>query len=169
MIKMKKHWMYWSGLLFMLVLVVQMTSCSPKAAAKLSATEEFRELSWILGMWGRSDLKKPKRKGLEIWTRKSPTEYVGEGVLMEGKDTIFREQLKLILKDKTIYYVAEIEGNPGPVYFEITESDRFHFISENPEHSFPKVISYFLESKGALHAEVSGDGNKRDYFFMKLE
>ena len=126
---------------------------------------EFKKLQWLEGTWARTNAK-PGRSGYERWVKTSDTEWRGWGVSMSGKDTAFVEKLKLVIRDNTINYVADVPENKEPVYFKFTELTDDHFTCENPGHDFPKKITY--ERTGdKLKAVISGDGKSIEYWFEK--
>lgn len=124
-------------------------------------------VEWILGTWMRTDAG-PGEKAYEKWEKKSTFEYNGIGVTLKAKDTLFKENLKLLVKDNDIFYVAEVAHNEAPVYFRITEYNESGFVSSNPDHDFPKKISYRLEGDN-LKAEISGNGKSIGFDFVKIE
>ena len=129
------------------------------------ANDDFQKLDWLKGTWTRLGMK-PGRTGYESWQKISSVEWKGSGVNMKGTDTAFVEKLKLVRKDKIIYYVADMAENKEPVYFKLTVITDNSFVCENPQHDFPKKIIY--QKKGnKLMATISGDGKSFDYLFEK--
>lgn len=125
------------------------------------------QMDWLLGTWERLDLK-PDQNGFEIWSDESPTKFSGKGVTLRGQDTLFVESLGLVLRDKKLYYVAEVSHNEAPVEFEITQSSDSGFVCENPDHDFPMKISYSL-SGNRLSVVISGDGKSASFHFLKSQ
>ncbi len=78
----------------------------------------------------------------------------------------FAEKLKLVIKDETIYYVADLAENKEPVFFKSTAITENSFVCENPQHDFPKKIAYQKDGN-KIKATVSGDGKSFDYLFEK--
>ncbi len=130
-----------------------------------TSTEDFKKIHWLLGNWERSDMQ-AGLTGCESWIECSPYEFHGLGIVMKGKDTVFVEKLKIILKDATIYYVAVVPENNKPVYFKLTEITSSSVGFENPDHDFPKKISYKLQQQ-RLIAIASGDGKVNEFHFEK--
>ena len=128
-------------------------------------SDDFKKLDWLEGTWTRQDVK-PGQSGHESWQKISAAEWKGLGVNMTGADTIFVEKMNLVIKDGNIYYVANITENKAPVYFKMTAITNDSFICENPQHDFPKKITYQKEGN-KLKATISGDGKSFDYFFEK--
>ncbi len=92
---------------------------------------------------------------------------IGVAYHMTGTDTTYTEKLKIVLKDKELYYVADVPENKSEVYFKITEITPSGFVCENPQHDFPKKISYQLTGN-SIRAVISGDGKEIPYFFERL-
>jgi hypothetical protein len=146
-----------------LFLVVVCCSCIVNAQSPVAA--DFGKLEWLQGSWKRTNAR-PGRSGYERWTKLSSTAWQGTGVTMRGTDTAVIEKLQLVIKDDNIYYVADIPENKTVVYFKFTAISNHGFVCENPEHDFPKMISY--EHKGnTIKAVISGNGKSVEYLFEK--
>jgi len=131
----------------------------------ISVQEQFQKLEWILGRWNRTNV----REGIsasESWTRVSERLFEGIGLSMKGSDTTFVERLRIEIKDNAIFYVADVRENATPTYFKITQLTKNGFVSENPEHDFPKVISYELKEE-TLTAIISDGGQKKMGFIFR--
>jgi hypothetical protein len=126
---------------------------------------KFAQLHWLTGQWERVGMYDP-RKGIEKWKRESDSVYTGKGLLLSGSDTLFAEQLGIVIKDDLLYYVADVPENPEPVYFELVQVGNNYFISRNSAHDFPQKISYRLEN-GELRVIVSNDKKQVEYRFRK--
>jgi len=141
--------------------------CLPDLKAQSQKTiNDFSKLAWLEGTWKRTNVK-PGQTGSERWTKISATELSGLGLTTKGHDTVSVEKLKLIVKDANVFYVADIPENKEPVYFKLIEISETSFTCENPEHDFPKKITYQKDDK-KLKATISGNGRSIDYFFEKL-
>jgi hypothetical protein len=127
--------------------------------------ENFKKLNWLIGTWNRTNVK-PGKSGVEQWKQTNPHELRGIGANLQGTDTLFVEKLRIIIKDNNIAYVADVPENQKPVYFKLTEITESSFVCENPEHDFPKKISYQLDGK-KLKAQISGNGKAIDYLFER--
>lgn len=111
-------------------------------------------------------MTKPGRSGYELWNKVGDHELRGHGGVLQGQDTLFIEKFSVLIKESFIYYVAEVPGNNQPTYFKITSITKNGFVCENPEHDFPKKISYHLEGVN-LKAQISGNGKSSDFFFTR--
>jgi hypothetical protein len=130
------------------------------------AKNNLKNLEWILGEWKRTNVKEGKSE-VEIWIKKSETEFLGRSIHLKGSDTAFVEKIRLISKDGSFYYVADIPENKEPVFFKIISVGETEFTCENPQHDFPKVIAY-KRTGAKLKATISGNGKSIDYLFEKL-
>ena len=73
------------------------------------------------------------------------------------------------LKYGALYYVADVQENSAPVYFKFTQLTKTGFVSVNPEHDFPKMISYDLKD-GVMTVMISDGGDKKmGFVFEKME
>jgi hypothetical protein len=90
----------------------------------------------------------------------------GRGINLKGTDTVFVEKLKIIVRENTIFYVADVPENKEPVLFKATAITNTSVVFENPQHDFPKKIVYEWSDQ-KLKATISGDGKLIDYWFVK--
>lgn len=132
----------------------------------LIAQTDLNKLSWLEGSWSRTN-GKPGRSTHEHWTKISNAAWKGLGVTLHGSDTAFVEKMKLISKDGSLYYVADVPENKRLVYFKFTEMTDTSFTCENPDHDFPKKIIYILNGN-LLKATISGNGKSIEYLFEKM-
>lgn len=134
-----------------------------KSQSVTPGNSNVNQLTWLVGTWKRTNTK-AGQSGFESWYKISPTELRGQGVTMRGSDTLFVEKIRIISKDKDLFYVADVPENQKPVYFRLTELKENGFTCENPEHDFPKKITYNLQGN-TLRAIISGNGKSIDYLF----
>jgi hypothetical protein len=130
-----------------------------------SPASSVENLKWLEGSWKRTNTK-AGRSGMELWTKVSSTELKGKGITMHGTDTAFVEKLRIVVRDGELYYVADVPENQKPVYFRFTELKASSFTCENPDHDFPKKISYSVNDN-RLSAKISGDGKEIEYLFVR--
>lgn len=153
-------------LILALSLILLMMTCVSAQSDKTKS--DFSSLSWLEGKWMNSSVKKPGRTSFETWKKTSEFELVGKGVTLQGEDTVFIEKLKIIIEGNEIHYVADVPENSHPVHFVFTKIGPNLFICENPQHDFPKKISYQLEGY-TLKAQTSGDGKIQEFVFVKAK
>ncbi|RAJ85484.1 hypothetical protein CLV59_102187 [Chitinophaga dinghuensis] len=137
------------------------------AAQKTSPAFQLKQLSWLEGKWTRTNTK-PGRSGYEEWKKITPLSWKGQGITLKGTDTAFVEQLALEVKKDTLYYVAVVAENNGPVYFRITEVNANGFICENSTHDFPKKIVYWRNGN-VLRVITSDEKKSIGFLFQKQE
>lgn len=126
---------------------------------------DLDKFDWLQGTWTRTNAK-PGRSGVEIWQKRSDSEMTGQGISLKGSDTTFVEKLKIIMKDDAIYYVADVPENKEPILFKLTSHSKNRLVFENPQHDFPKKITYEL-LRNKLKATTAGDGKEIEFWFEK--
>jgi hypothetical protein len=129
---------------------------------------DFHSLSWLEGRWSRINIKRPGRTAYEVWKKPNDKEFTGIGITLQGTDTVFVEKLKIVIQGNEIHYVADVPENPELVHFKFTAQSPQGFTCENPNHDFPKKISYRLEGN-TLNAQTSGDGKVQEFIFEKVK
>ena len=135
--------------------------------ASLAQTKnELSEFQWLVGTWERINTK-PGTTSSETW-QQDENKLTGIGLTLQNSDTTFVENLRIIIKDDKIYYVAEVSHNDEPTYFEITSQSPSGFTCENPKHDFPKLIEY-VRNGNAITVTISGDGKSILFNFIKEE
>lgn len=128
------------------------------------ARSNYDKLSWLIGTWNRTN-GRPGRTTTEKWEVAGNYVMKGTGITLKGQDTAFVEKIKIIIKDHNIYYVADVPGNAGEVFFKFTAIGNNSFTCEDPQHDFPKKITYTLEGT-TLKATISADGKAIEYLFQ---
>lgn len=128
--------------------------------AKAAETGPLAPLAWLAGCWhgnvNQRDYREhwmPLRGGLLIGVSET---------VMRGK-SIEYEYLRLEPRADGVYYIANPSGQKETA-FKLTETrvdkvaDRNDeiFVFTNPEHDFPKKISYRRGTEGWLYADVEG-------------
>lgn len=130
---------------------------------------EMEKLSWILDKWVSKD---SGNTSYESWVKISDDLYEGSSNTVKDNVITFEEKLKIQKTDSGIFYIADVKQNTEPVQFRLTSVTGDEAVFENPEHDFPKIISYKNED-GNLHAWIEGRGKngepeKIDFFFYKM-
>lgn len=132
-----------------------------------SAIENFK---WLLGTW---ETKGSRGSSYETWTQINPSEFLGKSYALKGNDTMVFETVRLVEKDGAVHYIPTVsdQNNGKPVVFKSSFISGSKFIVENPEHDFPRIISYTRVSQDQLVAEISGPSKegkpKYQTFFMQ--
>ncbi|HET9052684.1 MAG TPA: DUF6265 family protein [Cyclobacteriaceae bacterium] len=139
-----------------------------RAQNKDANKTDFEKLSWLAGTWNQTNITKSGKALTEHWTNSGNYEMNGQAITTQNGDTVYVERITLLVKDETIYYVADVPQNKQPVYFRLTSITANGFVCENPAHDFPKKITYTLTGN-QLNATVSGNGKTIHYHYQKKE
>lgn len=129
-----------------------------------ATSQSMKDFKWLKGTWERQNVK-PGNTAFETWA-KTKDGFEGIGISMRGSDTTFVEKLKIIEKDSELYYVAFVSSNGSPTYFKITSVTDNGFVSENPQHDFPKKIAYTLDGN-KLTAVISAGEKAMGFVFVR--
>ena len=143
------------NLLPILCCILLMFSCNTEKT-------NLQKPTFLIGNWIRIN-DKDSVTTYEIWQK----DFTGIGLTLKGKDTTFFEQMKILIKNDTLF--LEVSGvNPTPTLFLFTDQTDTSFVCENPKNEFPKKIKYFLDNQH-LFAEVSNADFKTDFVYAQKE
>jgi len=94
----------------------------------------------------------------------------GKSFFIKENDTLFSETVRLAQHENDLFYIVTVpnQNEAKPVEFKLTSSTADYLVFENPEHDFPKKITYKLVTKDSLYAEISGDGKSQGFPFKKV-
>jgi len=143
--------------------------CSFSCEQKSKTYAELEKANWFIGKW---ENKTPEGTFSEEWKVENDSVYYGKSHYVVKNDTIFTETIKLIQSKNNVFYVVTTIPPPNgvePVSFKLTSSTTDYLVFENPEHDFPKKITYKLVTKDSLYAEISGDGKSQGFPFKKVK
>lgn len=152
--------------LFLLLCAIIVSGAAHSQSAN-AVKADLKNISWLTGKWSRTNAK-PGRSGYEIWKSEADTVWIGRGINMRGSDTTFVEKLKIVQRNQQLYYVADVPNNAQPVNFLFTSIDATGFTCENPQHDFPKKITYTLIDN-RMRAVISGNGQQIEYWFERMQ
>lgn len=138
-------------------------SCQQKAT-NYAALEKA---NWFLGKW---ENKTTEGTFSEEWKTENDSVLVGASYFINEKDTLFAETVRLEQQKNDLFYIVSVpnQNEEKPVAFKLTSSTTDFLVFENPEHDFPKKITYKLVTKDSLFAEISGDGKSQGFPFRKV-
>lgn len=131
---------------------------------------DMQKLAWIIDRWVSAN---GESTSYEHWERTSDTLFTGGSETVKNGDTVFSEKLKIVYEEGNFYYIADVAHNPAPVKFKATYLTDGEAVFENPEHDFPKKITY-KQVDGNLHASIEGPGKsgawrKVDFIMNKMK
>ena len=124
------------------------------AVARIAAAGEpsVDRLAWMAGTWTGTD------RGIEMiehWTDPKGGLMLGIHRDVKQGKAVFFEFLRIEATPKGIVYLASPKGAPATP-FPMVELGDSRVVFENPEHDFPKRITYRLTPDGSLKARVEG-------------
>ncbi|MCI0751530.1 MAG: DUF6265 family protein [Flammeovirgaceae bacterium] len=128
-----------------------------------SQAQELKEFKWLAGTWKQKD-----KNAYEVWTDKGNFLEGKSFIIGSSADTTVTESIRLISKEGAFFYVPDVEGPQGEVYFKISSLDGSGFVASNPDHDFPKIITYARVGKSLLEATIEGNGKKKTFYFERL-
>jgi len=149
-------------------LAALLTACGTDIS-DLSADEQLEMFSDITGTW----VRQPNEKMIENW---EPVEkgLIGKGMAVsEANDTVITEVYFLEkVNDSLRLEVQPIseDGISMPIQYFLTEINKQSFVFENPNHTFPKKMTYVLrknEMSVLLSGEINGYGQQTDLRYTK--
>ena len=119
--------------------------------------------SWI-GTWTENQADGVFK---EAWTKDSDTLLLGTSSMVNGKDTLFQENIRLFLRGKAIFYIPTVPGQneDKPVAFKLITSSDNAWTFENKAHDYPSQIIYTLNNQNSITATIQGTENNRSKKF----
>lgn len=129
---------------------------------------DLDRLSWFIGEWKGEYNGKPIH---EHWRRENGKHFTGTGFFIEEGDTFITEKLALEIRDKTIYYIADVPENDDAIAFKLIKLSPNYALFQNQENDFPRRITYTYNEDDDLYVKIEGkiDGKKvkKEFFFLK--
>jgi hypothetical protein len=116
------------------------------------------DISWMAGDWQTAP--GGKRQVEEHWTQVAGASMLGMSRTVAGDKTVEFEYLRIEQRADGIYYVAHPQARCPATEFKLTRASASEAVFENPQHDFPKRITY-RKSEDSLTATVDGgEGSK---------
>jgi hypothetical protein len=141
--------------------------CSFSCEQKSKSYSELEKANWFLGRWENNT-----SDGVfsEEWKTENDTVFAAKSFFIKENDTLFSETIRLEQKENNLFMIVTVpnQNDEKPVAFKLTSSTDDYLVFENPEHDFPKKITYKLVKKDSLYAEISGDGKSQGFPFKKV-
>lgn len=132
----------------------------------------IKRLHWLVGEW---KIVTGNIVTIEIWRVANENLMSGQSFMIQGSDTVFREEITLQQSGEKLFYIPTVSGqnNSMPVTFTFKEYRDGEYIFENLEHDFPQRIIYKQPQPDMLCAriegEVEGKLKKEDFNFIKVK
>lgn len=150
-----------------LLLFIPLAMLINNVSGQESPQQKFKKLEWLVGKWTRTN-PQAGESGYETWAKITDSRLTGKGVTLKGKKTIFVENLEFIIRGNDIFYTVKVTGEKQATDFKLTALSKDAFTCENPEHDFPKKISY-KRIGNVIKATISGNGQSMDYNFTRAK
>jgi len=129
----------------------------------------LEKFSWIIDNWSTG---KGKMVYYETWKTNGDKELVGHGFMVVKGDTVYSENISIMVEGDGIYYYAAVSNqNDGKaIPFKLVSSSSDEIIFENKEHDFPQRIIYTKKSNLKMVVVVEGiqkDKQRKETFRLK--
>jgi hypothetical protein len=138
-------------------------SLMSRTATPSQAARTINDLGWMAGDWqtpsgGRAQIE-------EHWTQPAAGTMIGMGRTVAGGRTVEFEYLRLEERGGEIFYVAHPKARCPGTDFKLTTIGQQSAVFENPQHDFPKRVTYRKNADGSLTASIdAGEGTKGQSF-----
>jgi len=121
----------------------------------------IKKAEWLIGTW---ENKTPKGSVYETWDKTNETEFAGKSYIVNEKDTIAFENIRLVQEQDGLYYIPIVknQNNGLPVRFATKTISETQLVFENPQHDFPQIITYTKINANSLVAEILGVKNGKE-------
>jgi hypothetical protein len=116
------------------------------------------DAAFLAGSW---ELVNGATRVEESWTCPGPDSMYATGRTLANGKTTFFEFLRIEARKDGVFYVAQPKGRP-PTDFKLTRHEAGVLVFENPEHDFPKRITYTKSGSDGLVARVEGDASSAE-------
>ena len=100
-------------------------------------------------------------KFVEKWKYINDTLMRGSSYMIQGTDTVFIENLQLVLSGEKVFYIPTVSNqNDGKsIRFQLLSKKENEWVFENKKHDFPTKIIYSFIGSYSLIAAVQGNEN----------
>lgn len=134
---------------------------------------KMKQFEWLNGSW---TMKMKRGTIMESWNHRNDSTMLGESLMVNvtGQSNVL-ENLRLAYESGTYYYISRVKGqnNDQEVKFKLTSHSENGFVAENPEHDFPKRITYELVNKDSVHAFIDGGPSlpdkRSDFYYSRYK
>lgn len=128
--------------------------------------------SWLNGSWAMNS-----DDGIvtEKWKNIGDSLMEGSSDFIKGDSVIPFETIRLFKRGIDFYYEAKAAGqnDEQPVEFKLSSFSDSGFVAENPQHDFPKRITYRRVNKDSIHAFVDGGpampDKRSDFYYSRFK
>lgn len=122
-----------------------------------------KKLKWLLGTWQMQN----NPDVFEAWEQTDKNIFMGIGYQHKDKQRDVTEKMRLIEKGTQLFFIADVPHNKKEIGFEIKAWNKNGFTAENPQHDFPKIITYQRQKKN-LVVRIAADGKQQTFTFTRV-
>lgn len=144
-----------------------LTSCGGNKRGKEETVGSF---SWLNGSWA---MKEDGGGATEEWKHINDSLMEGSSAFVTGDSVIPFETIRMFRRGRDFFYEVKAAGqnNEQPVEFKLSSFSDSGFVAENPQHAFPKRITYRLVNKDSIHAVVDAGpampDKRSDFYYSR--
>ncbi len=123
--------------------------------------------NWLVGSWNE------KMKGggfsVEQWTKIDEFTISGKGYVIQNKDTIFVEGMKIVKMEEDLFLMMSLNESQEPVLYKLKSYAGFSAVFENRNVTFPKQVVLEQTSGNSFNTILRNEGggakpSKEGYF-----
>lgn len=116
---------------------------------------DFEKLNVLIGQWEKID---DTIRLVESWSKPQDSVMNGISYQLNGKDTVFRENIRLVCRPSGIFYnpTVDHQNNGKEIEFKLKDTSSNQWVFENMNHDFPQRIIYKINSPDQLKASIEG-------------
>jgi hypothetical protein len=122
---------------------------------------EISSLQWLSGCW---EMVEEGQQVSEMWMEPAGNTMLGTGRTVRNGETVSYEFMIIHTGDDGEIYFTAIPSGQSETSFLLIKLSDYEVIFENPNHDFPKLISYNLNDNGELSAHIEGTYNGETSF-----
>jgi hypothetical protein len=145
--------------------------CGVYLLMAMKGEDSMEPFNWLLGDW---QMERKTGALTESWKQVDDSSYEGKSYMKSkaGENKIL-EEMQLIYRQKKYHFISVVPGQNKelPVSFLIKTISYGQFLAENPDHDFPKRISYQFMKPDSLHAWIDGGlanvEQRVDFYFSR--
>jgi len=134
--------------------IILMIACVAFVKNKTTRNNDLFEKLYLLeGRW----IMKTKKGAIgEEWVKIDKDYLQNRGYSIRSGDTIINERVALKKTPEGIFYISTVENqnNQPPTAFKLSSADNNFFVFENPQHDYPKRITYNFVTKDSIDASI---------------
>jgi hypothetical protein len=142
-------------LLGLLLIPLGLFAADPKAPPAATAAMAINQLAWLAGQWR---LEKAGRVIDEQWMAPAAGVMLGMSRTVARGKVIEHEFIQIREGPGGALFFIALPSGQKEAAFQIVSLSAQEAVFENPEHDFPRKITYARQADGSLLAVIEGPG-----------